>query len=154
MLFFGRIGWTLTFQCKHTMSSSRGKKTVVPASKKRKGAASSSSPTAEIRHPFLQVPLGPQEKLYQILRARPLGVGRCIDWAALEQIQLADAVWALLTTDPWGLIFEIVEPTYLEFKLELYSMFHLQTAMTNFDDPGTIQFYLGGLVCQLSVPKL
>ncbi|XP_040971331.1 serine/arginine-rich splicing factor 7-like [Gossypium hirsutum] len=42
------------------MSSSRGKKTDVPASKKRKGAASSLSPTMEIRHPFLQVPLGPK----------------------------------------------------------------------------------------------
>ncbi|PPR98041.1 hypothetical protein GOBAR_AA22628 [Gossypium barbadense] len=62
-----------------TMSSSCGKKTAVPASKKRKGVASSSGPTTEIRHPFLQVPLGPQEELYQILRARPLGVGRCID---------------------------------------------------------------------------
>ncbi|PPR87469.1 hypothetical protein GOBAR_AA33221 [Gossypium barbadense] len=63
------------------MSSSRGKKTDVPISKKRKGAASSSSPTMEIRHSFLQ------------------------------------------------------------------------TIMTNFDDPRTVQFYLGGLVCQLSVPE-
>ncbi|PPR85320.1 hypothetical protein GOBAR_AA35371 [Gossypium barbadense] len=133
------------------MSSSRGKKTVVPASKKRKGAASSSGPTRKIRHPFLQVPLGPQEKLYQILRARPLGVGRYIDCATLEQIQLADAIRALLTTDPWGLFFEIVEPTYLEFTLELCSTFHLQTVKTNFDDLGTVQFYLGGLVRQLSV---
>ncbi|PPS07730.1 hypothetical protein GOBAR_AA12913 [Gossypium barbadense] len=39
------------------MSSSRGKKTTVPASKKRKGAASSSGPTMEIRHPFLQIQL-------------------------------------------------------------------------------------------------
>ncbi|KAK5824212.1 hypothetical protein PVK06_018980 [Gossypium arboreum] len=75
-------------------------KTAVPTSKKRKGAASSSSPTTEIRQPFLQVPLGPQEELYQILWARPLGVGHCIDWAVLEQIHLADAVRALLTTNP------------------------------------------------------
>ncbi|PPR83946.1 hypothetical protein GOBAR_AA36763 [Gossypium barbadense] len=47
--------------------SNRGKKTTVPASKKRKGATSSSGPTAEIRHPFLQFPLGPQEDLFQIL---------------------------------------------------------------------------------------
>ncbi|PPS16345.1 hypothetical protein GOBAR_AA04239 [Gossypium barbadense] len=64
-----------------TMSSSHGKKIAIPASKKRKGAASSSSPTAEIRHPFLQ------------------------------------------------------------------------TVMTNFDDPGMVQFHLGGLVLQLSVPE-
>ncbi|PPR97500.1 hypothetical protein GOBAR_AA23168 [Gossypium barbadense] len=51
-------------------------------------------------------------------------------------IHLADAVRALQMTNPWGLFFEIVEPTYLEFTLELYSMFHLQTIMTNFDDPG------------------
>ncbi|PPS15627.1 hypothetical protein GOBAR_AA04950 [Gossypium barbadense] len=97
------------------MSSSRGKKTVVPTSKKRKGAVSSSGPTTEIRHLFLQVPLGPQEELYQILWARPLGVDRCIDWATLEQIQLVDA-----------------------------------TVMTNFDDPGMVQFCLGGLIRQLS----
>ncbi|PPR89039.1 hypothetical protein GOBAR_AA31659 [Gossypium barbadense] len=38
---------------RYTMSTSRGKKTAVPASKKRKGATSSSGPTTEIRHPFL-----------------------------------------------------------------------------------------------------
>ncbi|PPR85780.1 hypothetical protein GOBAR_AA34912 [Gossypium barbadense] len=109
-------------QHKRTISSSRCKKIDVPASKKRKGAASSSGPTMEIRHPFLQ-------------------------------IQLADAVRALLTTDLWGLFFDIVEPTYLEFTLELCSTFHLQTVMTNFDDPGTVQFRLGGLARQLSIPK-
>ncbi|XP_017635531.1 uncharacterized protein LOC108477495 [Gossypium arboreum] len=51
----------------YTMSTSRGKKTVVPASKKRKGATSFWGPTAEICHPFLQFPLGPQEELFQIL---------------------------------------------------------------------------------------
>ncbi|PPS17251.1 hypothetical protein GOBAR_AA03325 [Gossypium barbadense] len=54
------------------MSSSRGKKAVVPASKKMKGASSSSGPTAEICHPFLQLPIGSQEELFQILWARPL----------------------------------------------------------------------------------
>ncbi|KAK5774972.1 hypothetical protein PVK06_042836 [Gossypium arboreum] len=53
----------------HTMSNPQGKRTAVPASKKRKGTASSSGPTAEIKHPFLQFPLGPQEELFQILRA-------------------------------------------------------------------------------------
>ncbi|PPS02753.1 hypothetical protein GOBAR_AA17912 [Gossypium barbadense] len=72
----------------YTMSSSRGKKTAVPASKKRKGASSSSGPTAKIRHPFLQFPIGPQEELFQILRARPLIAGRCIDWATVEQVRL------------------------------------------------------------------
>ncbi|PPR94590.1 hypothetical protein GOBAR_AA26080 [Gossypium barbadense] len=80
------------------MSSSRGKKTTVLASNKRKGAASSSGPTAEIRHPFLKFPLRPQEELFQTLQARPLG-----------------------------------------------------TVMNNFDDPGTVQFRLGGLVHQLSI---
>ncbi|PPS05903.1 hypothetical protein GOBAR_AA14749 [Gossypium barbadense] len=75
------------------MSSSCGKKTAVPASRKRKEVALSSGPTMEIRHPFLQ----------------------------------------------------IVVLTYLEFTLELCSTFHLQTVMTNFDDPGTVQFRLGGL---------
>ncbi|PPS08767.1 hypothetical protein GOBAR_AA11871 [Gossypium barbadense] len=74
------------------MSSSRRKKTVVLASKKKKRVASYSGPTTKIRHPFLQVPLGPQEELNQISRARPLGVGHYIDWAALKQIQLANAV--------------------------------------------------------------
>ncbi|PPR84465.1 hypothetical protein GOBAR_AA36247 [Gossypium barbadense] len=60
-------------------------KAAVPASKKWKGAISSSGPTNEIRHQFLQFPLGPQEELFEILRARPLTLGQCIDWAALEQ---------------------------------------------------------------------
>ncbi|KAK5770984.1 hypothetical protein PVK06_047151 [Gossypium arboreum] len=87
----------------------------------------------------------------KILRARPLEVGHCIDWAALEQVQLENAILALLTTDPWGLFFEVVELTYLELKMELYSTFHLQTMMACFDDPGTIQFRFGGLVRQLNV---
>ncbi|PPS08482.1 hypothetical protein GOBAR_AA12163 [Gossypium barbadense] len=42
------------------MSSSRGKKAVVLASKKRKGASSSAGPTAKIRHPLLQFPRAPR----------------------------------------------------------------------------------------------
>ncbi|PPS14624.1 hypothetical protein GOBAR_AA05957 [Gossypium barbadense] len=80
-------------------------------------------------------------------------LGHCIDWAALEQIQLADTILALLTIDPWELFFEIAELTYLELTMELCSTFHLQTVMARFDDPGTIQFRLGGLVRQLNVPE-
>ncbi|PPR99096.1 hypothetical protein GOBAR_AA21570 [Gossypium barbadense] len=137
----------------YTMSSSQRKKSAVPVSKKRKGASSSSGPTIEIHHPFLQFPNGPQEELFQILLAQPLVAGRCIDWAAVEQVQLADAIRALLTTDPWELFFRIIEPTYLELTMELCSTFHLQIVMTNYDDPGTVQFCLGGLVRQLSVPE-
>ena len=61
------------------MLSSRGKKTAIPASKKRKGVSSSAGPTAKIRHPFVQFPKGPQEELFQILRAEPLATARCID---------------------------------------------------------------------------
>ncbi|PPR93014.1 hypothetical protein GOBAR_AA27661 [Gossypium barbadense] len=124
------------------MSSSRGKKAAVLASKKRKGASSFSGPTAKVRHPFLSFPIGPQEVLFQILRARPLITGRCIDWIA-----------ALLTTDPWELFFGIIEPTYFVIMIELCSTFHLRTVMTNYDDPGIVQFCLGGLVRQLSVPE-
>ncbi|PPR81486.1 hypothetical protein GOBAR_AA39225 [Gossypium barbadense] len=113
------------------MSSSRRKKTAVLASKKRKGALSSAGPTAKIRHPLLQFPRGPQEKLFQILQARPLILGRCIDWAAIEQVQMAIAIRALLTTDPWELFFRIIEPTYLELTMELCSTFHIQTVMTS-----------------------
>ncbi|KAK5835371.1 hypothetical protein PVK06_011059 [Gossypium arboreum] len=133
------------------MSSSRGKKTVIPASKKRKGASFSTGSTAKIRHPLLQFPRGPQEELFQILRARPLITGHCIDWAAVEQVQLADSIRALLTTDPWELFYGIIEPTHLELTMELCSTFYLQTVMTIYDDPGTVQFHLGRLVCQLSV---
>ncbi|PPR88990.1 hypothetical protein GOBAR_AA31695 [Gossypium barbadense] len=87
--------------------------------KKRKRASSSAGPTTEIRHPLLKFPRGPQEELFQILWARPLSADRCIDWAAVEQVQLADAIQALLTTDPWELFFEIIEPTYLELTMEL-----------------------------------
>ncbi|PPS12716.1 hypothetical protein GOBAR_AA07927 [Gossypium barbadense] len=37
--------------------------------------------------------------------------------------------------------------------MELCSMFHLQTVMTRYDDPGMVQFHLGGLIRQLSVPE-
>ncbi|KAK5812363.1 hypothetical protein PVK06_027792 [Gossypium arboreum] len=37
--------------------------------------------------------------------------------------------------------------------MELCSTFHLQTVMTNYDDPGPVQFSLGKLVRQLSVPE-
>ncbi|PPS03427.1 hypothetical protein GOBAR_AA17233 [Gossypium barbadense] len=66
---------------------------------------------------------------------------------------MADAIRALLTTDPWELLFGIIEPTYLELTMELCSTFHLQTVMTRYDDLGTIQFFLGGLIHQLSVPE-
>ncbi|PPS01262.1 hypothetical protein GOBAR_AA19401 [Gossypium barbadense] len=135
------------------MSSSRGKKTAILASKKRKGASSSAGPTVEIRHPLLQFPCGPQEELFQILQTQPLIAGRYIDWATVEQVQLADVIRALLTTDPWELFFGIIEPTYLELTMELCSMFHLQTVMTNYDDPDMVQFRLGGLTRQLSVPE-
>ncbi|PPS07144.1 hypothetical protein GOBAR_AA13502 [Gossypium barbadense] len=135
------------------MSFSRGKKADVPASKKRKGASSSSGPTTEFLHPFLRFPIGPQEELFQILWARPLIVGHCNNWAAIEQVQLADTIWALLTTNPWELFFGIIEPMYLELTMELCSTFHLQTVMTNYNDPGTVQFHLGGLVHQLSIPE-
>ncbi|PPS16732.1 hypothetical protein GOBAR_AA03851 [Gossypium barbadense] len=55
-------------------------------------------------------------------------------------IQLADTVRALLTTKPWGLFFEIIEPMYLELTLKLCSTFHLQVVMTEFDVPGMVQF--------------
>ncbi|PPS10369.1 hypothetical protein GOBAR_AA10271 [Gossypium barbadense] len=94
----------------------------------------------KLPRPF-DVAMGPQEELFQILRARPIGVGRCIDWATLEQIQMADAVQALLTTESWGLFFKIIEPTYLELTMELCSTFHLQVFMTIFDDPGMVTWW-------------
>ncbi|KAK5833642.1 hypothetical protein PVK06_017495 [Gossypium arboreum] len=71
--------------------------------------------------------------------------------ATVEQVQLADAIRALLTTNPWELFFGIIEPTYLELTIELCSKFHLQTIITNYDDPSTVQFRLGGLVRQLGI---
>ncbi|KAK5812751.1 hypothetical protein PVK06_028190 [Gossypium arboreum] len=42
---------------------------------------------------------------------------------------------------------------YLELTLELCSTFHLQEVVMEFDDPRMVQFCLGGLVRQLSVPE-
>ncbi|KAK5772887.1 hypothetical protein PVK06_049189 [Gossypium arboreum] len=120
---------------RYIMSSSRSKKTTIPSSKKRRGLGSSS------------------EELFQILRIRPITTGRYIDWAALDQVQLADAIHALLSTDLWERFFAITKPTYLELTLELCSTFHLQVVMMNNDDPGTIHFRLGGLVRAMSVPE-
>ncbi|PPS18568.1 hypothetical protein GOBAR_AA02005 [Gossypium barbadense] len=66
---------------------------------------------------------------------------------------MADVIRAFLTTNPWELFFVIIEPTYLELTMELCSTFHLQTVMTYYDDPGTVQFCLGGLIHQLSIPE-
>ncbi|KAK5839140.1 hypothetical protein PVK06_007905 [Gossypium arboreum] len=84
---------------------------------------------------------------------RPCGSSRCIDWATIERVQLADAIRALLTTDPWERFFDITEPTYSELTLELCSTFHLQVVMMNNDYPGTIHFRLGVLVRAMSVPE-
>ncbi|PPR81876.1 hypothetical protein GOBAR_AA38838 [Gossypium barbadense] len=66
------------------MSSSRGKKAAVPSSKRRRGLGFSSvRATTEVRHPFLEFLQALQEKLFQILCARPITTGRCIDWAAV-----------------------------------------------------------------------
>ncbi|KAK5811529.1 hypothetical protein PVK06_026869 [Gossypium arboreum] len=116
------------------MSSSRGKKAAVPFSKRRRGPSSSS------------------EELFQILRARPLTTGHYIDWATVEQVQLANAIRALLSMDPWEWFFAITEPTYSELTLELCSTFHLPVVMTNNDDPSTIHFRLGNIVYAMSVP--
>ncbi|PPR96408.1 hypothetical protein GOBAR_AA24261 [Gossypium barbadense] len=56
-----------------TMSSLRGKKTTIPASKKRKRAVSSSGPTTEIRHPFLQ-DLVPASATYDPSRSKALAL--------------------------------------------------------------------------------
>ncbi|PPS19427.1 hypothetical protein GOBAR_AA01149 [Gossypium barbadense] len=66
---------------------------------------------------------------------------------------MADMIRALLTTDLRELFFRIIEPTYLELIMKLYSTFHLQTVMTRYDDLGKVEFRLGGLICKLSVPE-
>ncbi|PPS13900.1 hypothetical protein GOBAR_AA06681 [Gossypium barbadense] len=86
----------------YIMSSSRGKMAMVLSSKRRRGLGSSSvRATVKVRHPFLKFPQALQEELFQILRARPIATGCCIDWAAVEQVQLADTIRPLLSTDPW-----------------------------------------------------
>ncbi|PPR89782.1 hypothetical protein GOBAR_AA30903 [Gossypium barbadense] len=112
------------------MSSSRGKKATVPSSKRHRGPGSSS-----------------------VRATTEVDTCRCIDWAAVEQVQLAEAILTLLSTDPWERFFAITEPTYFELTLELGSTFHLQVVMTNNDNPGTIHFRFGGLVRSMSVPE-
>ncbi|PPS00289.1 hypothetical protein GOBAR_AA20379 [Gossypium barbadense] len=91
------------FMVLYIMTNPKGKKVAIPSSKKQKETTFSSSSTTEIRHPFLQLPPGPQEELFQILRARPLGVGRCIDWAVLETVHLADLLDSLITDSDGGI---------------------------------------------------
>ncbi|PPS15159.1 hypothetical protein GOBAR_AA05421 [Gossypium barbadense] len=104
-------------------------------------------------HHLPRFPRGPQEELFQIFWAQPLIVSRCIDRVTVEQVQFADTIQTLLTTDHWELFFGIIEPTYLELTMKLCSMFHLQIVMTNYDDPGMVQFRIDGLVRQISVPE-
>ncbi|KAK5838942.1 hypothetical protein PVK06_007690 [Gossypium arboreum] len=81
-----------------TLTNTRGKSKVVdPALKKQKSpGTTSSSASAKVRHPYLQFSADPLEDLFQLLPVRPLGLGRCIDWAALEQVGLSDEVYASL----------------------------------------------------------
>ncbi|PPR84562.1 hypothetical protein GOBAR_AA36149 [Gossypium barbadense] len=94
------------------MSSSRGKKAAVLASKKRKGESSSSSPIVkegrviflesyrESSSPFLEVSHRARRRTIPNTLDPTLITGHCIDWAAVQQVQLAEAIRALLTTDP------------------------------------------------------
>ncbi|PPR81203.1 hypothetical protein GOBAR_AA39513 [Gossypium barbadense] len=94
-------------------------------------------------------PEGPKKSFSKYFRP-----DRCIDWVAIEQVQMADAIRALLTIDPWELFFGIIEPTCLE--LTICSTFHLQTIMTNYDDLETVQFRLGsaGTLWPLAQPPI
>ncbi|PPS11735.1 hypothetical protein GOBAR_AA08907 [Gossypium barbadense] len=56
----------------------------------------------------------------------------CINWAAIEQVQMANAIRALLTTDLWELFFGIIEPTYLELTVELCSTLIRQLSVLEF----------------------
>ncbi|PPR99103.1 hypothetical protein GOBAR_AA21555 [Gossypium barbadense] len=137
------------------MTNTSGKsKVAVPASEKRKGpSTASSNASTKARHPLLRFSLGPQDDLFQLLRVRPLGVGRCIDWATLEQVQLAHLVRFHLATTPWDRFFTIIEPIYSELTLEFCTTFHLQHVMNTHDEAGTITFILGGLVRHMSVSE-
>ena len=82
---------------------------------------SSSNPTVEACDPYI--------------RFLALSLGHCIDWAALEQVQLAGHVRAIIATAPWDRFFSIIEPTYMELTLEFYFIFTLQHVMTIHDEP-------------------
>ncbi|PPR93982.1 hypothetical protein GOBAR_AA26689 [Gossypium barbadense] len=77
---------------KFTLKNTRGKSKVVdPALKKQKSpGTTSSSASPKVRHPYLRFSADPLEDLFQLLPVRPLGLGRCIDWATLEQVGLSD----------------------------------------------------------------
>ncbi|PPR85348.1 hypothetical protein GOBAR_AA35343 [Gossypium barbadense] len=136
------------------MTNTRGKKTTIPALKKRKGpGATSLSASTEARHPLLRFSSGPEDDLFQLLLVRSLGVGHCIDWTTLEEVGLANEVRAFITTAPWDWFFVIIEPTYSELTLEFCTTFHLQHVMNTHDEVGIITFRLGGLVRHMSVPE-
>ncbi|PPR97413.1 hypothetical protein GOBAR_AA23258 [Gossypium barbadense] len=66
----GRATWP------YIMSSSRGKKAMVPSSKRRRGLGSFSvRAIAKVRHPFLEFLQASQKELFQIVHARPLTTG-------------------------------------------------------------------------------
>ncbi|KAK5823815.1 hypothetical protein PVK06_018578 [Gossypium arboreum] len=94
-----------------------------------------------------------ENDLFQLLQLRPLEVGRCINWAALEQVQLAHLVHFHLDTAPWDRFFSIIEPIYSDLTLEFCTTFHLQHMMNTHDEAGTIVFRLGRLVRHMSVPE-
>ncbi|PPS11404.1 hypothetical protein GOBAR_AA09242 [Gossypium barbadense] len=105
------------------MSSSRGKKTTVPTSNKRKGVPTFVGPTTKIHHPLMQFPRGPQEELFQILRARPLIAGRCIDCSAVEQVQMC---WHTLAPS-----FASYNPSHSKASVLPPSLWYLHAILAN-----------------------
>ncbi|MBA0756154.1 hypothetical protein Gogos_021722, partial [Gossypium gossypioides] len=97
------------------MPNIRGKSKIPTQSKKQKvtWTSSSSSPTATTRHIYLTFDHPPHEERYQHLKDRSLGLGRCINWEALEKVGLSAWLHTLLDATSWEQFFVIVKPTDL-----------------------------------------
>ncbi|PPS02337.1 hypothetical protein GOBAR_AA18323 [Gossypium barbadense] len=108
-----------------------------PLFKEKEGSVIFCESNCENSSPSPTVPLRALGRTAPNTSGPTLNCGPMHQLATIEQVQMADAIRALLTTDPWELFFEIIEPTWLELTMELCSMFHLQTVMTRYDDPDT-----------------
>ncbi|PPS13537.1 hypothetical protein GOBAR_AA07042 [Gossypium barbadense] len=149
----------------HERSEQQQTRSCAPTPKEHKRVLNADAPKFEIRESY-ELKLGNTGvlpgrvscHLYEEKKSPfPLprnGRERNLPWVQPRKfIILSCSSLALLTIDPWELFFGIIEPPYLKLMMELCSTFHLQTVITNYNDPGTVQFCLGGLICQFSIPE-
>ena len=71
-----------------------------------------------------------------LLKIKPFGQTRTIDWGGLGYLGLADKVRRLVRFDRWLHIFKIDDPVYYELTMKVLSTFETANAQARLRQPG------------------